>query len=74
MAADDDPDETVDAWRVSRLLAQLPLAQRDAIYLQHFAGCTYAEIGRIVGAPAFTAASRYRAGIRRLRRLLEVPS
>lgn len=70
-AAERDHASTIDAARVSRLLEQLPVAQRDAIYLRHFEECTFAGIGRITGVPAFTAASRYRLGIGRLRRLLE---
>jgi RNA polymerase sigma-70 factor (ECF subfamily) len=61
----------VDAARASRLLAILPPKQRDAVYLRHFADCTFAEIGGIAGVPKFTAASRYRAGLRKLRRLME---
>ncbi len=72
LAADgSDPDRDLDARRASRLLADLPAPQRAAIYLRHFASCTFAEIGRIVGVPKFTAASRYRNGIARLRRLME---
>jgi RNA polymerase sigma-70 factor (ECF subfamily) len=66
-----DPERTLDAERASALLARLPDAQREAIYLHHFAGCTFAAIGNIVGVPTFTAASRYRLGIARLRRLME---
>jgi RNA polymerase sigma-70 factor (ECF subfamily) len=62
----------VDAARASRLLAALPAAQRDAVYLRHYEECTFAAIGTITGVPTFTAASRYRLGIARLRRLLEV--
>jgi RNA polymerase sigma-70 factor (ECF subfamily) len=62
----------VDAARASRLLTQLPAAQRDAVYLRHYEECTFAAIGTITGVPTFTAASRYRLGIARLRRLLEV--
>jgi RNA polymerase sigma-70 factor (ECF subfamily) len=69
-----DADRAVDAQRVSRLLAQLPPAQRDTIYLRHYADCTFADIGNIVGVPTFTAASRYRLGIRKLRRLVEESS
>jgi RNA polymerase sigma-70 factor (ECF subfamily) len=65
------PGRGVDARRVSRLLARLPSAQRDAVYLREFADCTYFDIGKIVGVPTFTAASRYRIGIRKLRRLVE---
>ncbi len=73
-AAGEDADRLVDAERMSCLLAALPPAQREAIYLRHFADCTFAEIGTIVGVPTFTAASRYRLGIRALRRLVEESS
>jgi len=66
-----DPGRTVDAERASALLALLPQKQREAIYLRHFAGCTFAEIGRVVGVPTFTASSRYRLGVQRLRRFME---
>jgi RNA polymerase sigma-70 factor (ECF subfamily) len=66
-----DGIQRVDAARASQLLAGLPPGQRDAVYLRYFADCTFAEIGEIVGIPKFTAASRYRAGIRKLRRIME---
>ena len=66
-----DATRILDAQRASALLARLPEAQREAIYLHHHAGCTFAAIGDIVGVPTFTAASRYRLGIARLRRLME---
>jgi RNA polymerase sigma-70 factor (ECF subfamily) len=68
----EDSDRAVDARRASRLLASLPPAQRDVIYLHHFAGCTFAAIGDIVGVPTFTAASRYRLGMQKLRRMMEI--
>jgi RNA polymerase sigma-70 factor (ECF subfamily) len=70
-AAETDDARALDAARASKLLGQLAPAQRDAIYLRHFADCTFAVIGAITGVPTFTAASRYRLGIERLRRLLE---
>jgi len=66
-----DAARILDAQRASALLARLPEAQREAIYLHHHAGCTFAAIGDIVGVPTFTAASRYRLGIAKLRRLME---
>ena len=66
-----DPERSVDADRASALLAALPAAQRDVVYLRHFAWCSFAEIASIVGIPKFTAASRYRSGIARLRTLME---
>lgn len=67
-----DPSAAVDAGRVSRLLVRLSPPQRAAVYLRHFAGLSFAAIGRVTGAPTFTAASRYRLGLARLRRLLGV--
>lgn len=71
LTAGDDSGRLLDAAHVSVLLAGLPAAQREAIFLRHFAGCTFAEIGRIVGVPTFTAASRHRAAVAALRDLLE---
>lgn len=67
-----DPAAAVDAGRASRLLGRLSPSQREAVYLRHFAGLTFAAIGRVTGVPTFTAASRYRLGMGRLRRLLGV--
>ncbi len=66
-----DADRELDADRAGSLLAGLPSTQREAVYLRHFADCTFAEIGRITGVPTFTAASRYRLGISKLRELME---
>ncbi len=66
------PTVVVDAERASHHLRALPAAQREAIYLRHFAGLTFAEIGAITGVPKFTAASRCRNGLDRLRTLLGV--
>ena len=70
-AADDAGERTLEATQVSALLAGLPDTHRVVVYLKHFAGCTFAEIGTIVGVPKFTAASRYRNSIQKLRKLLE---
>jgi RNA polymerase sigma-70 factor (ECF subfamily) len=69
--ADDDDVRMLAATQVSAILAGLPDTHRVVIYLKHFAGCTFAEIGDIVGVPKFTAASRYRNGIEKLRKLME---
>ncbi len=71
-AEEASPERKLDAEQVSRRLTELPPAQREAIYLRHFTGCSFAEIGRATGVPTFTAASRYRLGMRRLRRLTGV--
>ena len=66
-----DPDRGIDAHTVSRLIGTLPTKQREVLMLRHFADCSFAEIGRITGAPIFTAASRYRLAVARLRHRLE---
>ena len=70
-AVDDHGERMLDAAQVSVLLSALPESTREIVYLKHFAGCTFAEIGEIVGVPKFTAASRYRIGIEKLRKLTE---
>ena len=70
-AADDRGDRLLDTAQVSLLLSAIPESSREVIYLKHFAGCTFAEIGDIVGVPKFTAASRYRNGIQKLRKRME---
>jgi len=70
-AAADDGERTLEATQVSALLAGLPDTHRVVIYLKHFAGCTFSEIGDVLGVPKFTAASRYRNGIQKLRNIME---
>ena len=67
-----DPANTADASRLSGLLRALPAAQREAVWLRHFGELSFAQVGQVTGVPTFTAASRYRLGIRRLRKLLGV--
>ena len=66
-----DPGRRVEAERVSQHLSRLPAPQREAVALRHVEGFSYREIGRITGVPTFTAASRCRLGLSRLRRLME---
>ena len=68
--SDLDAGRSLDAARATAALRELPDAQREAIYLHHFAGHSFREVGRITRVPTFTAASRYRLGIARLRALL----
>ena len=67
----DEPGR-LDAARASELLVRLPAAQREAVYLRHFAELSFAEIARVTGVPVFTAASRYRLGVARLRKRMGV--
>ena len=58
---------------LSRALGRLPAKARETIYLHVYQGMTFREIGRLVGVPTFTAASRYRLAIRRLEKAWGVP-
>lgn len=66
-----EPGRALDAARASALLAGLPAKQRAAVFLHLYEGLTFAAVGDVTGVPTFTAASRYRLGIARLRRALE---
>ncbi|MDX1631193.1 MAG: RNA polymerase sigma factor [Thermoanaerobaculia bacterium] len=63
-----DPRRRAEARLCNRWLARLPREQREVVLLRCFQGMTFAEIGEVTGVPKFTAASRYRLGIARLRR------
>lgn len=69
-AATLNPDRALDASRATAALRDVPAAQREAIYLHHFAELSFREVASVTGVPTFTAASRYRLGIARLRSLL----
>ncbi len=71
-AAPGEPALAADARAASRALRRLPAGQREAVYLRHFLGLTFAEIGRVTKVPTFTAASRCRLGLAKLRNLLGV--
>ncbi len=68
----EDPGRRVDGARLSALLHRLPAPQREALYLRHFAELSFRDIGRITSVSTFTAATRYRLGIARLRRRVGV--
>jgi RNA polymerase sigma-70 factor, ECF subfamily len=65
-----DHGRAVDAQRAWALVARLSAKQREVVYLRHAAGMSHAEIGRCLGVPAFTAASRYRLALAALRGML----
>ncbi len=65
---DPDQQELVD-W-LEDGLAELSEEQRSAVVLHLWDEMSFAEIGRVCGVPANTAASRYRYGIDKMRRRL----
>ncbi|MBP8273234.1 MAG: RNA polymerase sigma factor [Acidobacteria bacterium] len=62
-----DQDSVID---VARALAELPAAQREIVHLHLNEGLSFREAGRMTGVSMFTAASRYRAALQRLRQLM----
>ena len=55
-------------------LAGLPEAQRDAIILQYWTGCTFAEIAEELGRSREAVAGLIKRGLRQLRRKLGAAS
>jgi len=51
-------------------IAELPADQREALVLRAYGGFTFREIGRAAGVSTFTAASRFRLALGRLRKAL----
>ncbi|QQR75153.1 MAG: RNA polymerase sigma factor [Holophagales bacterium] len=72
LAEPTEPGPAIDAHRAARAVAELPRKLREAIFLRHFGELTFGEMGRVLGVPRFTAASRYRLGLARLRRMMGV--
>jgi RNA polymerase sigma-70 factor (ECF subfamily) len=50
---------------------ELPVEQKEVVYLKIFDGLTFQEIASVCGVSANTAASRYRYGIEKLRAAVE---
>lgn len=63
-----DVERRLEADRATSLVARLPAKQRAVIYLRFFAELTFGDIGRVMGISTFTAASRHRLAMRKLRR------
>jgi RNA polymerase sigma-70 factor (ECF subfamily) len=66
-----DPDRDIDARRLSRLVSRLPPSQRATVYLRYYSELSFRQIGGVTGVSTFTAASRYRLAMRRLRKWVE---
>ena len=62
-----DLDAAID---VTRALTGLPAAQREIVQLHLIEGFSFREAGRITGVSLFTAASRYRLALARLRHVM----
>ena len=66
-----DADETPAERAAMRCLAELPVEQREAIVLKVWHGCTFEEIGGLIGISPNTAAGRYRYGLQKIKSKLE---
>lgn len=67
------PEPAADANRaafLSDLIQELPAEQREAIYLRYFMGLSFREISAATGVSLFSAASRCRLAVGKLRRRL----
>jgi RNA polymerase sigma-70 factor (ECF subfamily) len=56
---------------LDRALAQIPALQREVIVMAFFGGHTYKEVAELLGQPEGTVKTRVRAGLARLRVLLD---
>lgn len=59
-----------DTLPLQQALGRLPAAQREAVLLHGVEGFTFREVARMTDVPTWTAASRYRLGLERLRQIL----
>ncbi len=63
-----DPAAIAEISEMEERLQRLDPEQRETVYLHLFEGLTFREVGKSMGVSIFTAASRYRLAIGRLRR------
>jgi RNA polymerase sigma-70 factor (ECF subfamily) len=64
-------EDRLDGREATRLLADLPLEQREAIVARIWGGLTFEEVARLVGCSLPTAHRRYQAGLAALRERLD---
>ena len=64
-------DDHLDGREATRLLAELPLEQREVVVARIWGGLTFEEVARLAGCSLPTAHRRYQAGLSALRERLE---
>jgi RNA polymerase sigma-70 factor (ECF subfamily) len=64
-------DDQLDAQHAARLLAELPLEQREVIVARLWGGLTFEEVALLTGCALATAHRRYQAGLAALKERLE---
>jgi RNA polymerase sigma factor (sigma-70 family) len=65
-------DDQMDGREATRLLAELPLEQREVLVARIWGGLRFEEVAGLVGSSLPTAHRRYQAGLAALREKLEV--
>src|SRR5262245_40677635 len=63
--------DRLDGREATRLLAELPLEQREVVVARIWGGLTFEEVARLVGCSLPTAHRRYQSGLAALRKRLE---
>ncbi len=66
-----DDSGAVEAMDLRAAIGRLPAEQREVVFLHAIEGLTFREVGRVTEVSTFTAASRYRLALRRLREALD---
>jgi len=69
----EDSAARLDAAAVTKLLAELPLEEREVIVAHLWGGLTYEQIAELTETSPATAHRRYVAGLQELRRRMHVP-
>ena len=64
-------DDHLDGREATRLLAELPLEQREVVVARIWGGLTFEEVARLAGCSLPTAHRRYQAGLTALRERLD---
>ncbi len=64
------PGSRADLLSLRQALDRLPTPQREVVVLHAVEGFTFREVAKMTGMATWTAASRYRLGLGRLRRIL----
>ena len=66
-------DDRIDGREVARLLADLPLEQREVVVARIWGGLTFEEVAQLAGCSLPTAHRRFHAGLAVLRERLKGP-
>jgi RNA polymerase sigma factor (sigma-70 family) len=64
-------NDHIDGREATRLLAELPLEQREVVVARIWGGLTFEEVARLAGCALPTAHRRYQAGLAALRKRLK---